>query len=218
MSENEQPQKPKINVEIDTKRTEELSRNLALAERDRDEYKAKLEQIAHKAIEQKLDALSILDEEKRKNYHAHPDLLAQDYPSKAGSAPLNSQQMGQGDRMKFSSNEEMISYCRAHKDEIVSEKDGFTGEDVLRILFGYTVKNLKNGVEWQGYNPDANVQLKSGNPEVALHEGMHNDPSSQLQQFLGRGRERYREQIALEREHAYELTRKKLEQKKVEIP
>lgn len=211
---DEQPQKPTINVEIDTKRTEELAHNLALAERDRDEFKEKLSQLAHKQIEAKLDAFSILDEEKRKFYHENPKQLNQDYPSKAGSAPLNEKQFPKGDCMKFSSNEEMITYCRAHKDELVT--DSLTGEQVLNTLFGYTVKNLKNGVQWEGYNPDANVQVKSGNPEVKLHEGMKNDPNSELQQFLERGRERYRQQVALEREHAYELTRKKLEQKEVE--
>jgi len=206
-----QPQN--INIELDTKRTEELASSLALAERDRDEYKAKLEQISHKEIERKLDMASVTDEEKRKFYHENPKQFNQDFPDKAGSAPLVKQQFPNEGRMKFSSQEEMISYCRAHKDEIVAE-NGFTGEQVLNTLFGYVVQNLKNGVEWKGYNPDANLQVKSGNPEVTLHEGMKNNPSSDLQQFLQRGRERYHQQIELERDHAISLNQKKQEQKR----
>ena len=205
---------PHINIELDTKRTEELASSLALAQKERDDLKEKLSQISHKEIERKLDMASVMDEEKRKFYHENPKQLNFDFPDNAGFAPLVRQQFPKGDRMRFSSQEEMISYCRAHKDEIVAE-NGFTGEQVLNTLFGYVVKNLKNGVEWKGYNPDANVQVKSGNPEVTLHEGMKNDSSSELQQFLGRGRERYRQQIELEREHAISLNQKKQEQKRV---
>jgi hypothetical protein len=217
MSEENEKEKEKqklpFDIHVDTELTAKMARESERLRIENEQLKNRLLEIARKEIERKLDANSITDEEQRKFYHDHPNQFAEDYPSRAGSAPLNEAQMHTQDRMRFNSNEEMIGYCRAHKDEIVAE-EGLTGSDVLRIMWGKTVQSLKSGQEWKGYNPDANKPIQSGNPEVKLTEGMKNDPNSQLQQFLERGRERYREQITQEREHASELTKKKLEQQK----
>lgn len=210
--ENKKKIAEKADVFIDTSHSETLAAKLALAEKERDDVKEKLKQIAQKEIERKLDSFSITDEEKRKFYHTHPDQFAQDYPSKAGSAPLNRNQMGQEERMKFSSYEEIIRYCRAHPDEIVTS-NGLTGKDALRVMWDKTVQTIKSGSEIKGFSPDGEAPTREsrGPVEVALGPNMKNPQNSQLQEFLERANEAAREKIRIARDRAVVINQKRHE-------
>ncbi|MGA2522907.1 MAG: hypothetical protein ABSF65_01990 [Candidatus Bathyarchaeia archaeon] len=105
-----EPQR-EIKITVDNEQTKLLAKELAKAELEKEQLKQQLAQIAFREIERKLDANSIMDEEKRKFYHDNINQFSLDYPSRAGIAPLNSRQYGSNDSLynrKFGSQKEMV--------------------------------------------------------------------------------------------------------------
>lgn len=116
----------------------------------------------------------------------------------AGSAPLNSAQMGQGEnsdilKRKFANHAELVKFLKDNESDPEVKK-------YYDALWKQTIQAMKNGSKIE-YNPQTELKNESSQPvEIRLTGKERNDPNSELQQFLERANKKWRESKTRESE------------------
>jgi hypothetical protein len=134
---------------------------------ENEDLRGKLELIASRALEQRMEFLKI-DPETRKAIRENPERLkgyelakAEFYPSEtpSGSAPLNSAQVyGQIKEQSFNSEKEMIDYLRKNKTP--------ENEAILRKLFEKMAQGVRERGSWVLPFENVNPKSKEGDSNV----------------------------------------------------
>ena len=180
--------------EIAEKAKEILERKTPNPEELREEnedLRAKLEMIASKELESRMNLLK-LDEETKKAIRENPErlkgfMLAKNYydvesgsGTPAGSAPLNDYQVGRNTQ-SFSSEKEMIDYLRKNKTP--------ENEAILRKLFERTIQGMVDRKSWEipfeNANPKSKPESDSNVKAVEVNILAPKDPNqeSELKKF-----------------------------------
>jgi hypothetical protein len=185
------------------RKAHELLENAKELDEENQDLKAKLDLQAQLAFERKKRELGCTDSE----IDSVDKLIAWEKGKSGsgkapeGSAPLNDFQLGQGQtsdiaKKKFASHAQMVRFLKDNESDPECRK-------YLDALWKTSVQAMKSGSKIE-YNPSQDLKNESSQPiELKLTGKERNDPNSELQQFLERGRQRFREQKKLESERFF---------------
>lgn len=164
-----------------------LKKQLEEKAEEAEDYKAKLEMIAANQLEKKMDALGIHDDSIRTKIREDPNLITgyemalprKHAPAPSGSAPLNSQQIGNSNPQGFDSVKEMIE---ALYDEHTPEN-----EAILKELWRKSLHGIRSGkMDLEQYPQEPLVEKHGEEVTKLIDKNFKSSGPSEIEKFTKR--------------------------------